>query len=199
MMKKALIVLSFLHFHRRNKKGDIVFNAQEFVSFLNQNGGQVHDLRFEQANRLLSRVLLLEFASRKSDIRKIFEANMDASGELTLEKFHTAFIQSAKAWGYDISNITSPADELKIFEDMKSKNRDTVTWREFHDHMYELAHGETKRHADEMVQKSLDLDKEKRKHEARKHREAIDKLVEYETDSDDEHGLETDNTRTEEG
>ena len=94
--------------------------------------------------------------------------------------------------GVDISNITSPADELKIFEDMKSKNRDTVTWREFHDHMYELAHGEAKRHADEMVQKSLDLDKEKRKHEARKHREAIDKLVEYETDSDDEHDLETD-------
>ena len=47
--------------------------------------------------------------------------------------------------------------------------------------MYELAHGETKRHSNEMVQKSLELDKEKRKHEARKHREAIDKLVEYET------------------
>ena len=88
---------------------------------MNQNGGQVHDLRFEQANRLLSRVLLLEFASRKSDIRKIFEANMDANGELTIEKFHTAFIESATAWGYDISNITSPSDELKIFEDMKIK------------------------------------------------------------------------------
>ena len=61
--------------------------------------------------------------------------------------------------------------------------------------MYELAHGETKRHSNEMVQKSLELDKEKRKHEARKHREAIDKLVEYETDSDDEHGLETDNVK----
>ena len=123
---------------------------------------------------------------------------MDANGELTIEKFHTAFIESATAWGYDISNITSPSDELKIFEDMKSKNKDTVTWEEFHDHMYELAHGETKRHSNEMVQKSLELDKEKRKHEARKHREAIDKLVEYETDSDDEHGLETDNERVEE-
>ena len=61
--------------------------------------------------------------------------------------------------------------------------------------MYELAHGEAKRHSNEMVQKSLEFDKEKRKHEARKHREAIDKLVEYETDSDDEHGLETDNVK----
>ena len=61
-MKKVLIVLSFHILTVETKEGDIVFNAQEFVSFLNQNGGQVHDLRFEQANRLLSRVLLLEFA-----------------------------------------------------------------------------------------------------------------------------------------
>ena len=130
-MKKVLIVLSFHILTVETKKGDIVFNAQEFVSFLNQNGGQVHDLRFEQANRLLSRVLLLEFASRKSDIRKIFEANMDANGELTIEKFHTAFIESATAWGYDISNITSPSDELKIFEDMKSKIRTQLHGKNF--------------------------------------------------------------------
>ena len=187
------------NFHRRNKRDDIVFNAQEFIAFLNKNGAQVHDLRFQQANRLLSRVLLLEFASRKTDIRKIFEANMDVSGELAIENFHVAFIDSAKAWGYDISNITSPADELKIFEDMKSKNRDKVTWPEFHDHMYELAHGESKRHADKIIKRSQDLDREKRKHEARKHRESIDKLVEYETDSGDERELNTDTTPTEKG
>ena len=118
---------------------------------------------------------------------------MDANGELTLEKFHTAFIESATAWGYDISNITSPSDELKIFEDMKSK-KGTQLYKNC-DRMYELAHVKRKGIQMKWFRNRWSWIK-KRGDEARKHREAIDKLVEYETDSDDEHDLETNNTRT---
>ena len=174
-------------FKRKDKKDQIILNFTEMIEFVNEHGAHVHESRLEETHRLRDRVMLLEFAARKNEFEDIFKKNANENGEITIAEFHNIFLETSKAWGYDGDALeVDSAEEKEIFKSIKVKTPGHVTWDEFHTHMDDLAHGDARKFVNKIVDKSKELDKELRKHRARKHRKVIDTNFEYETESDDD-------------
>ena len=149
-------------FKRKDKKDQIILNFTEMIEFVNEHGAHVHESRLEETHRLRDRVMLLEFAARKNEFEDISK-NANENGEITIAEFHNIFLETSKAWGYDGDALeVDSAEEKEIFKSIKVKTPGHVTWDEFHTHMDDLAHGDTRKIVNKIVDKSNELDKELR-------------------------------------
>jgi hypothetical protein len=150
-------------FQSKNGQGELLIDLLAFKNVVENHGGALKEERGLSLHILKNRLLVMEFMTRKDEIKEIFDQYSNENGVLTMLEFKSVLKKRTELWGYKTEKHMDGLHQAAIFDEIDNIYKEDITWKQFHSFMDKVAHSDSRDVADKMVERAAIADARKRK------------------------------------